>query len=92
MKIKKLQKRFKEAVEKHAAEQNEDNWFALNSIFHEAMVMGRVEGLNDARITVWGFGYDNDETGLYVRRETLRMMRRLSEPYDFRDSIRSEED
>jgi arabinogalactan endo-1,4-beta-galactosidase len=90
--IEKIQKKFKEAVENYAKEQSDVNWYALQGIFNEAMVVGKIEGLNDARIMVWGFGFDNDKTASYIKRNVYERMKYLSEPYDLRDQIRREED
>lgn len=34
----------------------------------KAHIIGKIAGLNEARLAVWGIGYDDDETALFMRK------------------------
>lgn len=87
----KIEERFKKAVEAYTKEQNDTNWYALSAVFNEGMVLGKIDGLNEARTMVWGFGFDNDATASYIKKNVYERMKYLSEPYNLRDLIKREE-
>ena len=45
----------------------------------KAHLLGRIAGLNEARLSVWGIGYDKDETAGMVRRMTGKRIQELKE-------------
>ncbi len=45
----------------------------------KAHLLGRIAGLNDARLSVWGIGYDNDDTARMVRQMTGKRINELKE-------------
>lgn len=45
-------------------------------------LLGIIEGLNKTRLSVWGFGYDNDETARMIRRTTSERIREIKEMLD----------
>ncbi len=42
-------------------------------------LLGQLKGLNQCRLSVWGFGYDNDETGNMVRKFTCDEINNITE-------------
>lgn len=59
----------------------------LNTIeLTKAEIRGQIKGLNTARIRVWGIGYDNDETGLMMRRFLCEQINKLQEILDIDDA------
>lgn len=90
--IQHLENRFKKATEAYGKEQSDTNWYSLSQIFNEAIVVGKIEGLNEARTMVWGFGFDNDKTAMYIKKNVYERMKYLSEPYALRDHIRRDDD
>ena len=42
-------------------------------------LLGQLKGLNQCRLSVWGFGYDNDSTGNMIRKFTCDEINRISE-------------
>lgn len=45
-------------------------------------MLGIIEGLNRARLSVWGFGFDKDDTALMVRRRTTEEISNIKEILD----------
>lgn len=55
-----------------------------------AYILGLITGLNSARISVWGIGFDEDETARFVRKYTTDEIYRhkeLLEIDNFGDSM-----
>lgn len=44
-----------------------------------AHIYGRIAGINDVRISVWGIGYDKDETAQKIRKYTSEKIYELKE-------------
>jgi hypothetical protein len=44
-----------------------------------AHLLGRIAGLNDARLAFWGIGYDKDETALRLRKMTSEKIHKIKE-------------
>ena len=51
----------------------------------KAHILGRIAGLNDTRLSVWGIGYDKDETALMIRKQTTDKIFKLKEILDIKD-------
>jgi len=92
MEIEKLQKKLLDAVSAYGKDQNDTNWYTIQGIFNEAIILGKIEGLNEARTFVWGIGFDNDKTASYIKKQIFTRMSYLSEPYDLRNQIRREKE
>lgn len=45
-------------------------------------LLGIIEGLNKIRLSVWGFGYDNDETAGMIRKITTERILEIKEMLD----------
>ena len=45
----------------------------------KAHILGKIAGLNVARIMVWGIGYDNDKTALMIRKNITTQIYDLKE-------------
>ena len=45
-------------------------------------LMGKLDGLNFARCSVAGFGFDNDETAQYVKKQVWNEMKQINEILD----------
>ena len=54
-------------------------------------IRGRIEGLNTARIRVWGIGYDRDETALMMRRFLSEQIDKLQEMLDIDEEQTNDE-
>jgi len=48
----------------------------------KAFILGKIAGLNEARISVWGIGFDNDETAKYVKKYVWERMESLQKMID----------
>jgi len=87
----KLNKKLSDAIAAYGGNASTENYKSILDIVSEIQVMGRVEGLNDARIMVWGIGYDKDDTALMMRKRLTDRIFSLSEPYDLARYIRRTE-
>ncbi len=47
----------------------------------EQYILGMITGLNNARLLVWGIGYDSDATALMIRRKVM------AEIYDLKEIL-----
>lgn len=45
----------------------------------KAHLLGRIAGLNDVRLSVWGIGYDKNETAQRIRKYTCDEISRIKE-------------
>ncbi len=45
-------------------------------------LLGIIEGLNKIRLSVWGFGYDNNETAQMIRSLTTKKIFEIKEMLD----------
>lgn len=45
-------------------------------------LLGIIEGLNKTRLSVWGFGYDNDDTARMIRKTTSERIFEIKEMLD----------
>lgn len=55
-----------------------------------AYILGIITGLNSARLSVWGIGFDSDETARFVRKYTsdeIFKQKELLEIDNFGDSL-----
>lgn len=56
----------------------------------KAFILGKITGLNDARLSVWGIGFDKDETARLVRKFTtdkIFALKEMIEIDNFGDSM-----
>lgn len=88
MEYENLKKRLGVAILAHQDKPDDGTYGDIMRIFEEALVFGRIEGLNDARTFVWGFGYDKDNTASYLKKCVFQRMQTLAEPYRLRDTLR----
>lgn len=52
----------------------------------KAFMLGKIAGLNEARISVWGIGFDNDETASYIKKYVWERMEQLQNIIDIENS------
>lgn len=52
----------------------------------KAFILGKIAGLNEARISVWGIGFDNDKTASYVKKYVWERMSQLQNIIDIENS------
>ena len=52
----------------------------------KAFMLGKIAGLNEARISVWGIGFDNDKTASYVKKYVYERMSELQAIVDIENS------
>ena len=48
----------------------------------KAFILGKIAGLNEARIFVWGIGFDNDNTASYIKKCTWERISELQKMID----------
>ena len=54
-------------------------------------VLGQIHGVNSVRLSVWGMGYDNDDTARMVRKFTCKQINKLKEPLEIERRLPLEE-
>lgn len=52
----------------------------------KAFILGKIAGLNEARISVWGIGFDNDKTASYIKKYVWDRMSELQKIIDIENS------
>lgn len=52
----------------------------------KAFMLGKIAGLNEARISVWGIGFDNDKTASYIKKYVWDRMSELQKIIDIENS------
>ena len=52
----------------------------------KAFILGKIAGLNEARVSVWGIGFDNDQTASYIKKYVWERMSELQKIIDIENS------